>query len=213
MDCKEINNSQKLVTYFREENEVHLNRVFKCFFNLFFEDFRRLTYKYCLNKFHTKHKEDELARDAFDDGLMSFYFKLKNEGFEEKGALVKTAFFSFCIFKLKGLTKALSRRFVKETVMDAEIPLNKPDLAATEELNDVLDYEQLLNAEEEILNRALKELGERGSNLIMWKKVLKLKNEEIAERMNIQPGTVPNEVYKSFNKLKEIVERLTAQTK
>ncbi len=213
MDCKEINNSQKLVTYFREENEVHLNRVFKCFFNLFFEDFRRLTYKYCLNKFHTKHKEDELARDAFDDGLMSFYFKLKNEGFEEKGALVKTAFFSFCIFKLKGLTKALSRRFVKETVMDAEILLNKPDLAATEELNDVLDYEQLLNAEEEILNRALKELGERGSNLIMWKKVLKLKNEEIAERMNIQPGTVPNEVYKSFNKLKEIVERLTAQTK
>src|SRR5258708_34638784 len=113
MDCKEITSPPKLVTFFREENETHLSMVFKCFFNLFFEDFRRLTYKYCLNKFHTKHKEDDLAKDAFNDGLMSFYFKIKNEDFEEKEALIKTEFFSFCIFKLKGLTKTLGRRFVK----------------------------------------------------------------------------------------------------
>ena len=207
MDCNEINSSQKLIAFFREGDDTYLNKVFKCFFNLFFEDFRRLTYKYCLNKFHTKHKEDELAKDAFNDGLMSFYFKLRNEGFEEKGAQVKTAFFSFCIFKLRGLSKTLGRRSVKETVIDPEVAFNNPDLLSTDELNEVWDYEHLLNTKEEIFSSALKELGERGSNLIIWKKVLKVKNEEIANRMGIKPDTVPNEVYKAFNKLKEIVDR------
>lgn len=208
MDCKEITSPQQLVTFFREGNETQLNRVFKCFFSLFFEDFRRLTYKYCLNKLHTKHREEELAKDAFSDGLVSFYYKLKNEGFAEKGALVKTAFFSFCIFKLKGLTRTLGRRFVRETVVDPEETFNDTKLIEDGELNDVLEYEQLFDAEEEIFSRALKELGERGSNLVIWKKVLRLKNEEIASRMGIKPETVPNEVYKSFNKLKEIVEKL-----
>jgi RNA polymerase sigma factor (sigma-70 family) len=213
MNCKEINSSQKLITFFREENGIHLNEVFKCFFNLFFEEFRRLTYKYCLNKFHTRHKEDELAKDAFNDGLMSFYFKLRNEGFEEKGAQVKTAFFSFCIFKLRGLSKTLERRFTKETVVDPGVAFNSPDLLTTGELNDISQYEILLNTKEEIFCSALKELGERSSNLIIWKKILKLKNEEIADRMGIKPDTVPNEVYKSFNKLKEIVDKLKGASK
>ena len=213
MDCNEITSSQKLVTFFREGDDLHLNQVFKCFFNLFFEDFRRLTYKYCLDKLHTKHQEDELAKDAFNDGLMSFYFKLRNEGFEEKGAQVKTAFFSFCIFKLRGLSKTLGRRSVKETVIDPGLAFNNADLLNAGELNDVWDYEHLLNTKEEIFSLSLKELGERGSNLIIWKKVLKLKNEEIAERMGIKPDTVPNEVYKSFNKLKEIVDKLKGAIK
>ncbi len=208
MDCKEITNSQLLVTHFRTEDNVHLNRVFKCFFNLFFEDFKRLTYKYCLNKLYTKQKEAELARDAFNDGLMSFYFKLKNEGFEERGAQMKTAFFSFCVNKLKGLTKSLERRTIKEILVDPTVQINKTDKFYNDDANDGLWYEQLLNTQEKIFSAALKELGERGSNLIIWKKVLKLKNEEIAGRMGIQPDTVPNEVYKSFIKLKEIVERL-----
>lgn len=208
MDCNEITSSQKLVTFFREGNDIHLNKVFKCFFNLFFEDFRRLVYKYCLNKSYTKHREEELAKDAFNDGLMSFYFKLRNEGFEEKGAQVKTAFFSFCIFKLRGLTKTLGRRSAKEIVIDPDAAFNNPNLINTGGLNDVWDYEQLLNTEEEIFATALKELGERGSDLIIWKKILKLKNEDIAERMGIKPDTVPNEVYKSFNKLKEIAGKL-----
>ena len=208
MDCHEITNSQKLVSYFREKNEVHLNRVFKCFFKLFFEDFRRFTYSHCHNKVHAKYNEEELAKDAFNDGLMSFYYKLKNEGFEEKGAQVKTAFFSFCIFKLKGLTKSLGRRFIKETVID---PVSQEDSAGeikSDEPADVMDYELLLSMKEEILCRALKKLGQRGADLIAWKKIDKLSNEEIAGRMNIKPNTVPNEVYKAFNKLKEIVERL-----
>ncbi len=211
MDCNEITSSQILVTFFREENDIHLNKVFTCFFNLFFEDFRRLTYKFCLNKFHTKHKEDELAKDAFNDGLMSFYYKLKSEGFEEKGAQVKTAFFSFCIFKLRALAKSLGRRSVKETVIDPGVMFNNQDIVNNGELTDVWDYEHLLNTKEEIFSSALKELGERGSNLIIWKKILKLRNEEIADRMGIKPDTVPNEVYKSFNKLKEIVEKLKGE--
>ena len=212
MDCKEITSPQKLVSLFREENETGLNRVFKCFFNLFFEDFRRLAHKYCINKFYTRYVEDELAKDAFNDGLMSFYFKLKQEGFEEKGALIKTAFFSFCIFKLKGLTKALGRRLIKETVVSPVISFENPDIVTSEQ-KDIWDEEQLLFTEEEIFLNALKELGERGANLITWKKVLKLKNEEIASRMGIKPDTVPNEVYKSFNKLKGIVDRLKTPIK
>jgi RNA polymerase sigma factor (sigma-70 family) len=213
MDCKEITNAQKLVIYFREENEVNLNNVFKCFFNLFFDDFRRFTYKYCSNKIPPKYKEEELAKDAFNDGLMSFYYKLKNEGFEEKRAQVKTAFFSFCIFKLKGLTKTLGRRFIKESMIDLASQESYSNEIAADELADTRGYELLLNMKENMLYRALKELGQRGSDLIMWKKVHKLSNEEIAQRMNIQPTTVPNEVYKSFNKLKEIVDGLKKEIK
>jgi DNA-directed RNA polymerase specialized sigma24 family protein len=211
MDCKEITISQKLVAFFREENESHLNMVFKCFFNLFFADFRRLTHKYCADKIHAKYKEEELASDAFNDGLLSFYLKLKKDGFEEKGAQVKTAFFSFCIFKLKGLTKALGRRFSKETIVDPLLPFNELNLPDSGVLSDHWNYEQLLDNEEEILRKALKKLGERGTDLLMWKKILKLKNEEIAGRMNIKPDTVPNEVYKSFIRLKELVKGLKAQ--
>ena len=213
MDCKEIINAQRLVIYFREESETHLNNVFKCFFNLFFEDFRRFTYNYCNNKIQAKYNEDELAKDAFNDGLMSFYYKLKNEGFEEKGAQVKTAFFSFCIFKLKGLTKTLGRRFIKESIVDMTSQEKDFNETGSGELTDTKDYELLLNMKEDILYRALKELGQRGSDLIICKKIHKLSNIEIAQRMNIQPGTVPNEVYKSFNKLKEIVERLRKEIK
>jgi len=208
MDCLEITSSQKLVSYFREDNEIQLNIIFKCFFRLFYKDFRHLIYKYCLNKFHTKNKEEELASDAFNDGLMSFYYKLKKDGFEEKGAQIKTAFFSFCLFKLKGLTKTLERRYEKETTMDPVLPFNDKQEINTATTTDVQDYQILLNIQEEILDGALKELGERGTNLIIWKKVLKLSNEEIADKMSIQPDTVPNEVYKSFKKLKEIVDRI-----
>ena len=208
MDCIEITSSQKLVAYFREDNEIQLNLIFKCFFRLFYEDFRHLIYKYCLNKFHTKNKEEELVSDAFTDGLMSFYYKLKKDGFEEKGAQIKTAFFSFCLFKLKGLTKTLERRYEKETTMDPVLPFNDKQEINTATTTDVQDYQILLNIQEEILDGALKELGERGTNLIIWKKVLKLSNEEIADKMSIQPDTVPNEVYKSFKKLKEIVDRI-----
>lgn len=207
MDCIEITSSQKLVAYFREANDIQLNAIFKCFFRLFYEDFRHLIYKYCLNKFHTKNKEEELASDAFNDGLMSFYYKLKRDGFEEKGAQIKTAFFSFCLFKLKGLTKTLERRFEKETTIDPVLPFNNKE-EFNGAITDVQDYQILLNMQEEILDRALKQLGERGTNLIIWKKILKLSNEEIADKMNIQSETVPNEVYKSFKKLKEIVDRI-----
>jgi RNA polymerase sigma factor (sigma-70 family) len=211
MDCTEITDAQKLVAHFREDNEAQLNITFICFFSLFYEEFRLLTYKYCRNKIYTKHKEEELSSDAFNDGLLSFYSKLKISGFEEKGAKVKTVFFTFCLYKLLGLMKSLKRRLEKETVTDTTLPLNHEKEFDTENIFDVMDYQMLLNMEEEILNRAFKELGERGSNLIIWKKILKLSNEEIAGRLDIQPGSVPNEVFKSFKKLKEIVERVQGE--
>ena len=212
MNCLEITNSQKLVAYFSDDNEAQLNIIFKCFFRLFYEDFRRLTYKYCLNKFHAKNKEEQLAGDAFNDGLISFYYKLKKDGFAETGAQIKTVFFTFCLFKLKGLLKALERRYTKESVMDL-MPFNENQELNTSNITDVRDYQVLLGMEEEILDRALKELGERGTNLIIWKKISKLSNEEIANRTGMQPGTVANEVFKSFKKLKEIVERLQGVNK
>jgi len=42
--------------------------------------------------------------------------------------------------------------------------------------------------------------------MFQFEKIFKLNNEEIAAKMSIQPDTVPNEVYKSFKKLKEIVD-------
>ena len=124
MDCIEITDSQKLVTHFREDNEIQLNTTFRCFFNLFYEEFRLLACKYCRNKIYTKHKEEELASDAFNDGLMSFYYKLKISGFEEKGAKVKTVFFTFCLYKLLGLMKSLGRRLEKEVITDTTLPLS-----------------------------------------------------------------------------------------
>ena len=68
------------------------------------------------------------------------------------------------------------------------MPFNEKQELNTGNITDVRDYQVLLGMEEEILDRALKELGERGTNLIIWKKISKLSNEEIANRTGIQPG-------------------------
>jgi len=67
----------------------------KCFYSLYFDFFKRFAYKVCLYKKHTRYKEDELAWEAFNHGLLDFYMLVRKNGFIIGEASVKTVLFSF----------------------------------------------------------------------------------------------------------------------
>lgn len=208
MNCDEINEPQLLISYFQQTSETTLTRVFNCFNTLFFVSFKKLSYKEVFSiKPFTRHKEEELVRDAFNDGLLSFYFFIREKGFESRGATIKTLFFEFCKNKLRGLIKALERLSARQYGGDPENVLER-------NVTTIFDYQALkeelerMDNEVEILKEAFKLLGKRCTDLILWRKVDKISNEEIAKRINIQPNSVNNEVFKCFRKLKEIADRL-----
>src|ERR1700749_4696653 len=101
MECNEINQPILLVNYFRKEDEATKTKVLNCFFKLYLGDIKRFTIVFCLDKPYTKHKEEQLAREAFNEGLLSFYFFIKKNGFANGGASVKSLFITFCANKLK----------------------------------------------------------------------------------------------------------------
>lgn len=208
MDCNDIGQPILLVNYFRQDDEPTKSGVLKCFYKLYFETFKRLTFSICLNKPYTEHKGETLAREAFNDGLLSFYFFVREKGFADRGASVKSLFFTFCIKKLKGLITDIARQSVKKTGGNPEIVIAKVSETKEDDYQVSNDYEEQWKKNETLLNKALEILGERGKRLIYWRKVDKLGNEEIATLLNIQPGSVNNEVYKCLKRLNKIVDDL-----
>lgn len=211
MDCNDIGNPALLINYFKSKEESIINRVFKCFNTKYFEEFMLFSCKQILSKWpSTKFKEDELVREAFDEGLFSFYLFIKKNGFEDKGATIKTFFFEFCRRKLLGLVRALHTHSIKYAVGDPEILISRVSGA------DDYDYPALREEMERkdnkvnLLAKALPELGGRCNNLIRWRKLDKLSNEEISKRIGLEPNSVNNEVYKCFVKLKKIIKYFEA---
>ncbi len=202
MNCNELREPSRLVEYFRLENELLLQRVFRCFFSLFESKFRSLTLKYCQSRPYTRYREPELATDAFNRGLLSFYQRIKREGFEEK-ASVETAFLAFALMQLKGLVKDLERRSGRTMAMDPEVaPAGR---AAVFEWPSAGQQQDMADRQLEVLRNSLQQLDERSRNLIIWRKLLQLGNEEIAARTGLEPVSVNNEVYRALIRLKKMV--------
>jgi RNA polymerase sigma factor (sigma-70 family) len=207
-NCNDINDPQLLVSHFREKRDEELNDLFKCFFESFYFDFKHLTKKFCEDRYYTKDKEDDLTSKAFQEGLLDFYFKLRTEGYVDKGEKIKIVFFSFNLNKLMALLKKLERRAVRESIMENDgIDNRVTETSFSDDPFDSVLLQEEQEKHEAILNTALTELGERGTNLIVWKKMMRLSNEEIAGRLKITPGSVKEEVYRAFKQLKKIIDR------
>ncbi|HZE82776.1 MAG TPA: sigma-70 family RNA polymerase sigma factor [Puia sp.] len=200
MDCKEISEPVLLTNLFREKNEKELHRVFKCFYENYYRIFvlmlRRISKKHAF----LKNDVEFYASQAFNDGLLSFYDTVSKKGFAEREAKIKTFFFAFCLNKLRALITSQYRTGDKQAKL----------IRATEhQAESGIEAEDIGNEQAAILQKALNMLDEKRRKYIILRKMHHLTNEQIAEKMGIEPGTVNNEVHKSFRKLKENVEMLT----
>lgn len=190
MDCSLINEPVFLNKEFINAQDEQLNQIFKCFFKQYYGDFKR----YAKNRFNVK--EDTWIYDAFTDGLLSFYFTLKRKGFEEKKSSIKTIVFKFCTWKLIDIIKKKAEDNRGVISIDSE--------------NEKIVLSEILPADDAIekwdkLEKAFSKLGEKCRNLLKWRKLDKLSNEEIAKRAGIEAISVNNEIYKCFKKLKALI--------
>lgn len=210
MDCNEINQPDLLVYHIRQDSEAGKNRVFRCFYDQCFSYiasyFRKQIFPYWTV---AENWEEELTNEAFEDGLLEFYQSLRDKGFEQyRQAAVKTVLTTFCKRKLFRFMRKLSGSKKNSGTMmpwdDEHDQTNTalPDYAIREQ-------EEMKKHDEECRLEAMRRLPKRDANLLQWRKWKRQSNEEIAGQMdNIQPGTVTNEVYKSFKRLYVIYDNL-----
>ncbi len=209
MNCTEINNPELLVHYFRMDDEPTITRVLNCFRKEYYEYLLRFSYKKVFSKWTIpKYMEAELQMEAFNTSLSSFYLYIREKGFEQRGATVKTLFSAFYIRRLNGQAKILTNKLKKHLSSDA------PEGAAAKALS-VTDFQTEKEKREweerrfALLDTAFSQLSERCSNLLLWRKLKGQSNEEIASQLtSLAADSVNNEVYKCFMRLKKIVDSL-----
>lgn len=212
MQCNDIHDPELLVTFFRSEDESTLSRTLRCFRHLFFSDFKGFSYNKIFSyKQYASEKASELTEDGFNYGLTQFYLFIRKNGFSNQGATVKSLFFTFCLNQLRALTKAKERYNAWQISSDPSKLVENETGAQPYNYKSVQEELHELDQEAELFRKALEELGERGRNLIIWRKVDRLDNEEIARRTGLDPVSINNEVYRAFIKLKKIIQVLQIQ--
>ncbi len=94
--------------YCREDDEVVQSRVFRCFFKLFFDHYKRIFRHHCLPG-STLYSVDDQLQQSFDSGICKFYLVIRKDGWQERGASVQTALFTFCYYQLRALLSYMRR--------------------------------------------------------------------------------------------------------
>jgi len=209
MDCTELKRPKILTELLRINDESTNGDLVKCFFELYFE--------YCI-KFAKKHfflshsfdqqKSYEIVLDSFLDTLEFFFRYIKINGYEDRG-------FKFDTFFMLFFRRSFRDRIRKDTKLKGRMVDGDPDKIfdiTTEISSGNSGKLQEENLDEEmkyyLYEKALTLLNENCRNLIKWRKLERLSNEEIAGRTDLKPASVNNEVFKCFNKLKQIVDNL-----
>jgi RNA polymerase sigma factor (sigma-70 family) len=209
MDCNQLRQPPILVKYLRSESRGEVDRALNCFYELFYEMFSRMGGNYCYARSYTRYKGSELTDDAFSRGLLNFYQKIKSGGFDERGASVETAFISFCLWQLKGVVKTEERTAAKFGGSDPSLVLEKKGNDGEESYLLSKEENEAMDNREQLFQKGFALLDKRCRDLITWRKLLQLDNEEIAARSGLEPGSVNNEVYKCMKKLKKIIDELS----
>jgi RNA polymerase sigma factor (sigma-70 family) len=201
MDCKKIT-EQELIKMMKSEAETDVTQAIHCFNHLYYNEFLKVSWNVVFhNRNYAKQFREQLERDAFNDALNEFYFFVRNGEYEKREATLQTVFLSFCKYKLLGRIKAEERNMKKEVKGNADDIFESGifPYASWEETK-----EQMIKDDEQnyIIHQAWLQLGERCRNLLLWRKVHKLSNEEIQSRTGISENVVNNEVYRCFVRLK-----------
>lgn len=205
MDCFELKTPKLLEAYCQVGNEVTKNRVFKCFYELYFEDYCKIFRKDCFFG-STLYTVEEQLQTSFDFGLCIFYYKIKLNGWVERGASVRTALFTFCRFQLLALTKILKKFQDKSSSFDPSDLINlitdtllNRDSGLTDEIDKwISDWNKYL--------AAFEKLSERCKDFIRWRKLKLISDEEMkAKYPDVDfDSDEPNQItYRCMKKLRE----------
>jgi len=144
---------------------------------------------------------EQLERDVFNEALNDFYFFVRDGKYVKGPASLQTVFLNFCKYKLMGRIKAEERRMKTEIKGDSAEILETTVLPYSS-WEDIKEQITLDEARLRTFNAAWSQLGERCRNLILWRKIQKLSNEEIQDRCGINESMVNNEVYRCIVRLK-----------
>jgi hypothetical protein len=112
-DEQEVNNGRIITAVFQGNNEAEINRILSCFKKVHFDYCKKTALKTIFsNRYKIRHLADELCDLAFNDALVHFYFHIREKGFEERGASVKTFFYQ--IFRNKLLSQIQKQNRYKD---------------------------------------------------------------------------------------------------
>ena len=213
MNCIEVNNAKLVVEYFTSNQEPALSLTFQCFFKEFYHEFLLLCQKMYFSKMNfARFREEELAYDAFNQGLLKFYQYIREKGFEERGYKIKTFFFEFCILTLLGSLKTLKREFARKYQGDPDMVLVKEGSVDDYDIENISELDNIDKRQKALLLQALEKISERCRKLIEWRKLNKIDKEEVAGRMGLAVGSVGNETYKCILRLKAIIRELDSNS-
>ena len=198
MECVEITQPTLALEIMQTPEDRRLQRLFSCIYSMYQGSFLN----WVLQKYQNSRHRDKLwedAKDAFQNGLMAFYYKSRKKEVAIKGSL-KTTIYSF------GLLQLLAY-FKKERAMYRTVECPKCfDLFFELEL---LEHEkhELLNEKENDLMQALRTLPEKQRDILVMKFFEKLKSKQIAEKLHITAGSVDNDSTKAYRELRNILDQ------
>jgi hypothetical protein len=119
-------------------------------------------------------------RDAFNFGVCKFYETINTKGWEECGAVVKTAILTFCMFQLLALTKILRKYKDRASKFETQELMN----LTTEYISgDEWETERLK------LREAFEKLDQICKDFIRWRKLKEMTDDEINAKY---PGVLFN---------------------
>lgn len=195
MECEEITQTAIVLQIVQNTNDSRLQKLFHCIYHLFQDSFLN----WIMNKYSAVSSRNKLwedAKDAFQNGVMMFYHKSRNEDFSIKGSL-KTTIYSFGLLQLLAF-------FKKEKPGYSSSYLKCLELFFEEDFENA--RQELLNERENELMQALAKLPEKQREIISMKFFEKLASRQIAEKLGVTSGNVDNNSTKAYKELRNILK-------
>lgn len=203
----------QLVTPLRrlsDKCDHEFNVIYKCFFDLYFEDFQRMMMSFAKKKSFAEliKNFNECTEEGFQDGYIAFYNEMvKPEKFDfssEKSSF-KNYFLSFCSnhcckhatekYRYKQGNNSLKKEF--EVITDNN-----------EDREEMLLREILYTERQKLLLDALKRLDKKTKTLLELRFYEGLKRREISERLSMDPNNISHALNRGQNKLRRFIEKL-----
>lgn len=214
MNCKEFTEVafvQK--TMESSTNKEHLERIFSCIYKLFCNEFIHLILsKYSFDP-GSRERISEMAKDAFQEGLLKFYDTIKREGLRAEATL-KTIVFTFCQWQFRAIKKKEDRKETHVVSINNTYELEDGQdatLTIYEAISDNQAYwdeslRVMLSEEEHMLYSAIRMLpNDKWQKALICKYFDEMKPAEIASMLKVSKGYIENELTHARKSLKKIL--------
>ena len=205
MNLPDVLNPNILTLNFQSNDMVLINKTLYALDKKFKARFNNYGKSICKKWKVARNNEYEIINAAYSSGLYSFFKKIQQHGFEDRGVSVEFLFSVFFKNILLGELKKMYRNNRNITDKDPDEIFRELEGSF---LYDAENEREGHSHNEVVFSRAYQTLKANCRNLIEFRKLLRLKNEEIASKLGLQAGSVNNEVYKCMEKLKKTVEVL-----